>query len=64
MKSDNKLNLPFVVNYDQEMSDKFNKELLESGKCPIKNPDFYGNWELFEIGTPEYELAFKKKRKK
>jgi hypothetical protein len=54
--------LPFVVKYTQEMSDKFNKELRESGKCPMKDPNFYGNWTMFEVGTPEYELAFKKKR--
>jgi hypothetical protein len=58
-----KTKLPFVVNYTQEMSDKFNKEFKESGKCSMKDPDFYGNWDLVEVGTPEYELAFKEKRK-
>jgi hypothetical protein len=28
----------------------------------MKNPDFYGKWDLVEVGTPEYELAFSKKR--
>ena len=59
-----KSKLPFVVNYTQEMSDKFNKELKESGKCGMTNPDFYGNWELYEVGTKEYEEAFSKKRKR
>ena len=59
-----KSKLPFVVNYTQEMSDKFNKELKESGKCGMKNPDFYGNWNLLEVGSEEYELAVRKKRKK
>jgi hypothetical protein len=44
------------------MSDKFNKEFKESGRCSMKNPDFYGKWDLVEVGTPEYELAFSKKR--
>jgi len=57
-----KTKLPFVVNYTQEMSDKFNKEFKESGKCSMKDPDFYGNWDLVEVGTPEYELVFKEKR--
>jgi hypothetical protein len=55
--------IPFVVNYTKEDSEKFNKELKESGKCPITNPDFYGNWNLVEVGTPEYEEVFKKKIK-
>jgi hypothetical protein len=54
--------LPFVVDYTKEMSDKFNKEFKESGRCSMKNPDFYGKWDLVEVGTPEYELAFNKKR--
>jgi hypothetical protein len=29
----------------------------------MKDPNFYGNWTMFEVGTPEYELAFKKKKK-
>jgi hypothetical protein len=55
--------LPFVVNYTKEMSDKFNKEFKESGRGGMKNPDFYGKWDLVEVGTPEYELAFSKKEK-
>ena len=62
MKEEKKSKIPFVVVYTQEMSDKFNKELRESGKCPMKDPDFYGNWTMLEVGTPEYELAIKKKR--
>lgn len=58
-----KSKLPFVVNYTKEDSEKFNKELKESGSCPIKNPDFYGNWNLLEVGSPEYEEAFKKRKK-
>jgi hypothetical protein len=46
------------------MSDKFNKELKESGLCGMKNPDFYGNWKPLEVGTPEYELALKVKKHK
>jgi hypothetical protein len=56
-----KSKLPFAVNYTKEMSEKFNKELKESGKCSVQNPDFYGNWNLVEVGTPEYEFAFSKK---
>jgi len=59
-----KSKLPFVVNYTKEMSDKFNKDLKESGTCPVKNPDFYGNWNLVEVGTPEYEEVFKKRKNK
>jgi hypothetical protein len=44
------------------MSDKFNEELRESGRCGMKNPDFYGNWKPLQVGTPEYELAFKQRR--
>lgn len=50
--------LPFVVEYTQEMSDKFNKELRESGRCSMQNPDFYGKWNLVEFGTPEYDKVF------
>jgi hypothetical protein len=57
-----KTKLPFVVNYTQEMSAKFNEELRESGRCGMKNPDFYGNWKPLQVGTPEYELAFKQRR--
>jgi len=56
--------LPFTFKYTKEMSDKFNKELKESGKCSVENPDFYGNWNMVKFGTPEYELAFSKKRNK
>jgi hypothetical protein len=59
-----KTKLPFNFNYTQEMSDKFNKELKESGLCGMKNPDFYGNWKPLEVGTPEYELALKQRRPK
>jgi|APGre2960657373_1045057.scaffolds.fasta_scaffold97982_2 hypothetical protein len=59
-----KSKLPFVVNYTKEMSEKFNKELKESGKCPMTNPNFYGNWTTYEVGTPEYEKVISKKRKK
>jgi hypothetical protein len=56
--------LPFAVNYTQEMSDNFNKELKESGKCGMKNPNFYGKWNLLEYGTPEYDKAFSKRKNK
>ena len=56
--------LPFVVEYTQEMSDKFNKELRESGKCDVQNPDFYGKWNLVEFGTPEYDKVFNEGRVK
>jgi hypothetical protein len=59
-----KSKLPFVVNYTKEDSEKFNKELKESGKCPMTNPNFYGNWTTYEVGTPEYEKVISKKRKK
>ena len=51
-----KSKLPFVVNYTKEDSEKFNKVL--------KNPGFYGNWNLLEVGSPEYEKTIKLKRKK
>ena len=57
-----KKKLPFVVNYTQEMSDQFNKELKESGKCPISDPKFYGKWDLVEVGTPEYDERVKVRR--
>jgi hypothetical protein len=53
--------LPFTVTYTQEMTDKFNKDLKESGKCGVKNPKFYGKWDLVECGTSEYDQAFSKK---
>ncbi len=55
--------LPFVVNYTKEMSDKFNKELMESNTCSMTNPKFYGNWDLLEVGSPEYNKKLKVKRK-
>jgi hypothetical protein len=58
-----KKKLPFVVNYTKEMSDKFNKELMESGKCPMTDPKFYGKWDLVNFGTPEYYERFKVTRK-
>jgi hypothetical protein len=58
-----KTKLPFTVNYTKEMSEKFNKELKESGKCSMKNPNFYGNWNLVEVGTSEYDKSFSSKRK-
>ena len=59
-----KTKLPFVVTYTKEISEQFNTELKESGLCGMKNPDFYGNWNLLEVGTPEYELALKQRRTK
>jgi hypothetical protein len=57
-----KKELPFVVNYTKEMSDKFNKELMESGYCPMSNPKFYGKWDLVEVGSAEYNEKVKVKR--
>lgn len=54
--------LPFVVNYTKEMSDKFNKELMESNECPMTNPKFYGNWDLVVFDSPEYNEKLKVKR--
>ena len=59
-----KTKLPFTVTYTQEMSDKFNKELKESGKCAVTNPKFQGKWDLDEYGTTDYDTMFKKKRTK
>lgn len=59
-----KSKLPFTVTYTKEMSEKFNKEFKESGKCGVKNPDFYGKWNTVKFGTPEYEVAISKKRNK
>jgi hypothetical protein len=56
--------LPFTFEYTKEMSETFNNELKNSGKCSVQNPDFYGKWNLVEVGTPEYEVAFSKKRNK
>jgi len=58
-----KTKLPFTFNYTKEMSQKFNKELKESNTCGVNNPNFYGNWNLVEFGTPEYDKAFSEKRK-
>jgi hypothetical protein len=30
----------------------------------MTNPNFYGNWTTYEVGTPEYEKVISKKRKK
>lgn len=57
-----KKKLPFVVNYTQEMSDQFNKELKESGKCSMTDPTFYEKWDLVTFGTSEYDERFKVKR--
>ena len=57
-----KKKLPFVVNYTQEMSDQFNKELKESGKCPVSSPKFYGKWDLVEVGSAEYNEKVKVRR--
>ena len=57
-----KKELPFVVNYTKEMSDKFNKELMESKSCPMTNPKFYGKWDLLEVGSSEYNEKVKVKR--
>lgn len=59
---ENKSKLPFVVNYTKEMSDKFNKELMESKTCPMTNPKFYGNWDLLDVDSPEYKEKVKVKR--
>lgn len=59
-----KSKLPFTFEYTKEMSESFNKKLKESGKCSVKNPDFYGNWNVVKFGTPEYDFAFSKKRTK
>jgi hypothetical protein len=59
-----KTKLPFTVNYTKEMSQKFNNELKESNKCGVSNPDFYGKWNLVQVGTSEYDSAFSKKRTK
>jgi hypothetical protein len=45
------------------MSDKFNKELMESKTCPVSNPKFYEKWDLVSFGTPEYNERFKVMRK-
>jgi hypothetical protein len=58
-----KKKLPFVVVYTKEMSDKFNKELKESGKCPVQNPKFYGEWDLLEVGSVEYNEKLKVRSK-
>jgi hypothetical protein len=57
-----KKKLPFVVTYTKEMSDKFNKELLESGNCTVNNPKFYGKWNLLVVGSLEYNEKVKIKR--
>lgn len=57
-----KKKLPFVVTYTKEMSDKFNKELMESGSCIVNNPKFYGEWNLLVVGSLEYNEKVKIKR--
>ena len=57
-----KKKFPFVVKYTQEMSHKFNKELKESGKCPMTDPTFYEKWDLVTFGTSEYDERFKVRR--
>lgn len=57
---DNKM---FDFNYTKEESDKFRKELKESGKCPIKTPYFYTTWDMATYGTKEYDTRFKKNKK-
>jgi hypothetical protein len=61
--SNSEKKLPFVVNYTEEMFDKFRKELKESGKCPMTDPTFYEKWDLVTFGTPEYYERFKVTRK-
>lgn len=56
--------LPFNFNYTKQMSESFNKEFKESGKCSVQNSDFYGKWNTVKFGTPEYDVAFSKKRVK
>ena len=56
--------LPFTFKYTKEMSESFNREFKESGKCSVQNPDFYGKWDMVKFGTPEYDVAFSKKRTK
>jgi hypothetical protein len=46
------------------MSESFNNEFKSSGKCSVQNPDFYGKWNTVKFGTPEYDVAFGKKRNK
>ena len=59
-----KSKVPFQVNYTQEMSNKFNKDHKESGNCSVQNPDFYGKWNLLEVGSEDYKNAFGKTNKK
>ena len=54
--------VPFEVKYTKEDFLKFNKELKESGRCRVLNPKFYGEWDLVEVGTPEYYERLKLKR--
>jgi len=54
--------IPFVVHYTQAMSDAFNLELKQSGRCFITNPKFYGKWDLVQVGSPEYNRKVKVKR--
>jgi hypothetical protein len=52
--------VPFTVNYTKEDSVKFRKELKESGS--VMNPKFYEDWDLVEVGTPEYYERLEVKR--
>jgi hypothetical protein len=56
--------LPFTFEYTKQMSESFNDEFKSSGKCSVQNPDFYGKWNTVKLGTPEYDVAFSKKRNK
>ena len=53
-------NFEVKYRYTKEMSDKFLSDFKSSGKCSVKNPDFYGNWNWKKYGTEEYKNAFKK----
>jgi hypothetical protein len=53
----------FDFNYTKEQSEKFRKDLKESGNCPIKNPYFYTTWNMATYGTKEYDERFKKTKK-
>ena len=53
----------FDFNYTKEQSEKFRKELKESGNYPIKNPYFYTTWDMVTYGTKDYDERFKKTKK-
>ena len=54
----------FDFTYTKEQSEKFRKELKESGICPIKNPYFYTTWNMVTYGTKEYDERFNKIKNK